>query len=110
MMKCRYFKICKIANDNSQTCLHGGGSYCGHFRALYQVENRGKNKKIEIKKLNKLLKLMKKSELIAKEMSLGTTLEISKNIVCDILAYEIGNHILIVEKRIKECYESFKNK
>ena len=39
LKKCRYFKVCKIVVSGTLLCDNGGGSYCGHYRALSNIEN-----------------------------------------------------------------------
>jgi|GEM_PF-3403314 len=31
---CKYKPICTLFSDNSYTCTHTGGSYCGSYRKL----------------------------------------------------------------------------
>jgi hypothetical protein len=39
--RCKFFRICKFADETSITCTHdAGGDYCGSFRALSKLEKR----------------------------------------------------------------------
>ena len=33
-VKCKFHKICALYQQNSHTCNHGGGDYCGRYRFL----------------------------------------------------------------------------
>ena len=37
---CRFFKICKGFYLNSETCVNGGGNYCGKFRKIYLIQEK----------------------------------------------------------------------
>ena len=30
--KCKYYKTCEDARKESETCMHGGGEYCGKWK------------------------------------------------------------------------------
>ena len=45
-LKCRYYKVCKLADPNSVVCTKdAGGRYCGHWRELTRAERSGKKRK-----------------------------------------------------------------
>lgn len=41
MTACKYYPICQY-RQNSFTCLHEGGDYCGVFRCFARLEDEAK--------------------------------------------------------------------
>ena len=42
---CRFFKICKGFYLNSETCINGGGNYCGRFRKINLIQEKMQKEK-----------------------------------------------------------------
>ena len=42
---CRFFKICRGFYLNSETCIHGGGNYCGKFRKFGLIQEKIQKRK-----------------------------------------------------------------
>ncbi len=38
--KCLFNRSCKLYSNNSYTCTHVGGEYCGKYRALSQISKK----------------------------------------------------------------------
>lgn len=98
-MKCRFYKTCDLYRPNV-TCSYGGGSYCGKYRDLCKERYIEKQKKKEPQRLKKILKYVKKAQVIAHRIDKDKIHEVNKKHV--ILVFDLNELVLSIKKRIKE--------